>query len=374
MSFIPPVVIPTPNALTNPLRSNLDAGNYAITTASRVTGTTTETNTVTTVPGSAALGVEFQSDIRVAGAKGVEFLGAGIPNKGHIVADPAVGLFVSGLRSGSQTQVLGYNATSKEVVVQPAGGGSSGISNIVAGSNIHVDASNPAAPIVAVAIDAALDMNGQDIADAGSVDVASLNAAAVTLTGPLTASGSAGTVGDYLVSGGAGAAPVWTAPPVVVADVVAGTNISVDGADPTAPVIGVDIKEDLQMNGFQVVGAGTITATGITLNDGATLTSSLGQPLSVDSEVIADGLNLNTTVLFKDAREFYVSKDGSDSNNGSANAPFASVARAVTVAEGVGSPSIIRVAPGTYVEDLSITRGYVTIMGHRLILLAVDQF
>ena len=79
---------------------------------------------------------------------------------------------------------------------------------------------------------------------------------------------------------------------------------------------------------------------------------------------MANQLNLNTTVLFKDAREFYVSKAGSDSSIGSVNAPFATVSRAIPAAKGVGgASSIIRVAPGTYVDHLSITRGYVTIMG-----------
>ena len=255
------------------MRSNLDAGNFAITTASRVTGTTAETNTVTTVPGSAAIGVEFQSDIRVVGAKGVEFLGAGIPNRGHIIVDPAVGLFVSGMRSGSQTQVLGYNATIREVVVQPTGGGSSGILSIVTGSNIDVDATNAAAPIVAFAIDVALDIHGNDVVDAGTISAATVEAALVA-TGPLTASGLAGTAGDYLVSGGAGSSPAWVAQPVAVDSVVAGTNITVVNvnSDPAAPIVAIDITEDLHLNGYQAVGAGLITAVSITLNNGATLT------------------------------------------------------------------------------------------------------
>ena len=88
--------------------------------------------------------------------------------------------------------------------------------------------------------------------------------------------------------------------------------------------------------------------------------------LEVNKEIIADGLNLNTAILFKDAQEYFVSANGSDaSGNGSANSPFATVQKAIDVAQAVAgiTPSVINVMPGTYTENLSITEGYITIKG-----------
>lgn len=74
-----------------------------------------------------------------------------------------------------------------------------------------------------------------------------------------------------------------------------------------------------------------------------------------------------TQLTFKDATEFYVSADGSDtSNNGSILAPFRTIQAAITAAELISSASSIcniNVASGNYSEDLTFNKGYVTLTG-----------
>jgi hypothetical protein len=76
--------------------------------------------------------------------------------------------------------------------------------------------------------------------------------------------------------------------------------------------------------------------------------------LEVNKAVIADGVNLNELVTFKDARTFYVSKQGSDSNDGSVLAPKLTVQAAVTAALATGSEAVVDIASGTYTESISI--------------------
>lgn len=72
-----------------------------------------------------------------------------------------------------------------------------------------------------------------------------------------------------------------------------------------------------------------------------------------------------------DAKTYYVSLNGSDSNDGSFSAPFRTVAHAITVANGVASsanPVAIRIGSGVFIEDntggaLSITADNITIIG-----------
>jgi hypothetical protein len=88
--------------------------------------------------------------------------------------------------------------------------------------------------------------------------------------------------------------------------------------------------------------------------------------LVVNKKIIADGVNLNDAIAFKDANEFFVSANGSDTTgNGSANAPFATITKAITVAEAALSSNIVvNVAAGEYNENLTISKGHIMIKGN----------
>lgn len=78
-----------------------------------------------------------------------------------------------------------------------------------------------------------------------------------------------------------------------------------------------------------------------------------------------DGVNY-TQLTFKDVTEFYVSAQGSDTNNGSILAPFQTIQAAITAAELVSSAASvcnINVASGNYTENLTFNKGYVTLTG-----------
>lgn len=87
--------------------------------------------------------------------------------------------------------------------------------------------------------------------------------------------------------------------------------------------------------------------------------------LVVNKQIIADGVNLNDAIAFKDANEFFVSANGSDTTgNGSANAPYATIQKAITVAEAALSSNIVvNVAAGEYTENLTISKGHIMIKG-----------
>jgi hypothetical protein len=73
-----------------------------------------------------------------------------------------------------------------------------------------------------------------------------------------------------------------------------------------------------------------------------------------------------TQLTFRDNTEFYVSGQGSDTNNGSILAPFLTVQAAITAAELISSPTqicVIHVASGNYVENLVFQKGYVVLSG-----------
>jgi hypothetical protein len=88
--------------------------------------------------------------------------------------------------------------------------------------------------------------------------------------------------------------------------------------------------------------------------------------LVVNKKIIADGVNLNDAIAFKDTNEFFVSANGSDTTgNGSANAPYATIQKAITVAEAALSSNIvINVAAGVYNENITISKGHIVINGN----------
>ena len=69
---------------------------------------------------------------------------------------------------------------------------------------------------------------------------------------------------------------------------------------------------------------------------------------------VLDGNDVVPLLTFKDARTFYVSKQGADTNSGAANAPFLTVQAAVTAALATGAEAVVDVGPGVYTENITI--------------------
>ena len=79
----------------------------------------------------------------------------------------------------------------------------------------------------------------------------------------------------------------------------------------------------------------------------------------------ADAVNY-TQLTFRDSTEFYVSSQGSNTNNGSILAPFLTIQAAITAAELISSAALvcsINVASGHYTENLTFNKGYVVLSG-----------
>lgn len=73
-----------------------------------------------------------------------------------------------------------------------------------------------------------------------------------------------------------------------------------------------------------------------------------------------------TQLTFRDSTEFFVSGQGSDTNNGSILAPFLTIQAAITAAELISSASSIcsiNVASGNYPQSLTFNKGYVVLNG-----------
>jgi hypothetical protein len=101
---------------------------------------------------------------------------------------------------------------------------------------------------------------------------------------------------------------------------------------------------------FDVSGAGAIT----------------GKDIAVTASTFTyNGTGVATQ--FRDATEFYVSGDGSDTTgNGSILAPYKTIQKAITQAELISSAAlicVINVASGHYTENLTFNKGYVVLNG-----------
>jgi hypothetical protein len=59
-------------------------------------------------------------------------------------------------------------------------------------------------------------------------------------------------------------------------------------------------------------------------------------------------------LTFKDARTFYVSKQGADTNSGAINAPFLTIQAAVSAGLATGAEAVVDIAPGVYSENITI--------------------
>jgi hypothetical protein len=88
--------------------------------------------------------------------------------------------------------------------------------------------------------------------------------------------------------------------------------------------------------------------------------------LEVNKDIISNGVNLNNAIAFKDANEFFVSSNGSDTTgNGSANAPYATIQKAITEAEAnAGDNRVINIMAGGYGENITLTKGSIILTGN----------
>jgi len=124
---------------------------------------------------------------------------------------------------------------------------------------------------------------------------------------------------------------------------------------------------------LQVEGGNFLVANGTSTEIGLAATASppLGQVATIQYNYAADDLlhfnkaleapgatldgnDVVPLITFKDARTFYVSKQGADTNSGAANAPFLTVQAAVNAALATGVEAVVDVAPGVYSENITI--------------------
>jgi collagen type VII alpha len=91
------------------------------------------------------------------------------------------------------------------------------------------------------------------------------------------------------------------------------------------------------------------------LDDTLHVNKALASDVSVAAPLLTvDGVSVKPLITFKDARTFYVSKQGNDSNDGSQLAPKLTVAAAVAAALATGQACVVDIAPGTYATGFTI--------------------
>lgn len=110
-------------------------------------------------------------------------------------------------------------------------------------------------------------------------------------TAPIVLQGESGSAGQYLASAGTNATPVWTDLPAggVVDSITAGSNISVDSADPANPTVSVAISSTLDMNNQSIT-----ELKDITLNNGATITNAIANNIQLKASPTSPDLQITT--------------------------------------------------------------------------------
>jgi hypothetical protein len=116
---------------------------------------------------------------------------------------------------------------------------------------------------------------------------------------------------------------------------------------------------DVQVYGSSITTNNTLNATGDVI-------AGYGTASSISLSTLG-GLVANTSSVFRDATEFYVSANGNDTTgNGSILSPYLTIQKAITQAELVSSAAlicVINVASGHYTENLTFNKGYVVLNG-----------
>jgi collagen type VII alpha len=76
--------------------------------------------------------------------------------------------------------------------------------------------------------------------------------------------------------------------------------------------------------------------------------------VAAGSTLTVDSVSVKPLITFKDARTFYVSKQGSDANDGSVLAPKLTIQAAINAGLATGAECVVDIAPGVFSENLVI--------------------
>jgi hypothetical protein len=138
--------------VTNPLSGDLDANGHQILNAATLQTVRAEQTTMAVPAGSGLTELVSEDNILSQGDKGLLF---GAPSVGpasiKIEGDPGRDVIFGPVPAGAQANIIGYDTVTNKLTffATPSGGGT--VTGIGAGSNILVDNTNPAVPVVSLA-------------------------------------------------------------------------------------------------------------------------------------------------------------------------------------------------------------------------------
>ena len=198
------------------------------------------------------------------------------------------------------------------------------------------------------------------------VTIAGTSNVAVFTTSGLNVTGAIGVSSTVSASGNVTGSNLNTSGLVSATGNLTGGNITTAGS----------VTAGGNVTGNNVVGNqgvyGNIFTTLIDSGDSSQITVTpdvrFSATVTIDNELDADFIisqRINTSIISASgnvlgpipsvSNTFYVSKNGSDSNNGGLNTPFLTIKQACTAATALGGNVSIRIASGTYVEQTPIT-------------------
>lgn len=187
---------------------------------------------------------------------------------------------------------------------------------------------------------------------AGVSNVAVFTTTGLDITGAISASGT--------ITGGTVTGGLISATGNVQGANIVGTTVSATGNVVSANVVG---NQGVYGNIFT-----TLIDSGDSSQITVTPDVRFSATVTIDNELDADFIisqRINTSIISASgnvlgpipsvSKTFYVSKNGSDSNDGGLNTPFLTIKAACTAATALGGGVSIRIASGTYVEQTPIT-------------------
>lgn len=153
------------------------------------------------------------------------------------------------------------------------------VESIVPGTNIQVDATDPANPQLNMFVNGGIEMNNQPLFNLG--EITAPNPLNLVLTKELKINNASGTNGQVLTSQGTNAPPIWTSVNTGVVDtIVAGTGININSSNPENPIVTNTGVTELLTSGTGISVSGSTGS--ITLqNTGVTQLSTSGTGISV---------------------------------------------------------------------------------------------
>jgi hypothetical protein len=312
---------PFSNYVTNPMTANLSGANtHNITDCAKLSASLVETDQLKTIQGSLQLAVQVGSDMEFADGLSLRFNG-----DAKITSDQDFILETLPVAPSSFPNVIGYDVSTGKCYSQAAGGGGGGtVTSVSAGSNISVTGTSTA-PVVNLAISGNVDMSGNQITGLSSIG---LNAGSRDINGVSYIRNDNLNDLNFLIGGG--------------------TNPSMKflGNGDALVAYFTDFEKAFRFTNLPIC---------------ANVPDASGQLVN---KTYVDG-----QIQLKPSSVFYVSKQGSDTNNGSILKPFLTIQAAITAAEAVSSsanPTTINVAIGTYAENITFSKGYVSVCGTAL--------